>query len=218
MGGFGPSRDAIFMFGKNFYSLWDREGARSTRNNATPRISITQPRRRAAVAKPSIDVAAAIIAACSAAWTLFDTMQARRRRALLPRVPPDMPALVRTTSRPPLLQDIGAPDAQGHAETGTCKRIQTGPRERPCSQPCRGEASWWTAAMSRAIVVSHSVHHQRPATWLAQGRRARQTPSTASGKPRLGLAAPRGVPGASLLTVCTVGGELPAVCNQRLVL
>lgn len=85
---------------------------------------------------------------CSAAWTLFDTMQARRRRALLPRVPPDMPALVRTTSRPPLLQDIGAPDAQGHAETGTCKRIQTGPRERPCSQPCRGEASWWTAAMS----------------------------------------------------------------------
>ena len=86
MGGFGPSRDAIFMFGKNFYSLWDREGARSTRNNATPRISITQPRRRAAVAKPSIDVAAAIIAACSAAWTLFDTMQARRRRALLPRV------------------------------------------------------------------------------------------------------------------------------------
>lgn len=154
---------------------------------------------------------------CSAAWTLFDTMQARRRRALLPRVPPDMPALVRTTSRPPLLQDIGAPDAQGHAETGTCKRIQTGPRERPCSQPCRGEASWWTAA-NEAIVVSHSVHHQRPATWLAQGRRARQTPSTASGKPRLGLAAPRGVPGASLLTVCTVGGELPAVCNERLVL
>ena len=151
---------------------------------------------------------------CSAAWTLFDTMQARRRRALLPRGS--------TRYARPGTHNLKTSPVAGHRRarcTGTRRdrNLQThsnGPT-REAMQPTLQRRG---VVVDCSHVVSHSVHHQRPATWLAQGRRARQTPSTASGKPRLGLAAPRGVPGASLLTVCTVGGELPAVCNERLVL